>query len=287
MSEKMTRINEINICTESFGNPNKPTILLINGAMNSMVYWDEEFCQRLAHTGRYVIRFDNRDVGRSTTYDPGTSNYTVVDMANDALSVLDAYNIKQAHLVGMSLGGMIAQVVAYHNPERILSMTTISSSLFGSDDSERDLPEMDQGLLAYHAKGAQLNWSDEEAVINYMVEGSSMLCGSKHTFDAERARKLATQDFRRANNLLSMFNHAMLTGVDFYEDKIKSIHVPTLVIHGTEDTILPYEHGLALTNELPNSSLLTLEGTGHEIHSDDWDTIINAIVDHTTGTKTV
>lgn len=285
MNEKMTRINGINICTESFGNPTNPAILLINGATNSMVYWDEEFCQRLADEGRYVIRFDNRDVGRSTTYEPGTTNnYTVVDMANDALGVLDAYHIKQAHLVGMSLGGMISQVIAYHNPERILSMTTISSSLFGADENDRDLPGMDPSLFEFYAKGATVDWSNQEAVIDHLVEGAKILCGSNHLFDEERARKLTTQDVQRANNLLSMFNHATLTGNDFYEDKIKDIQVPTLVIHGTEDTILPYEHGLALVNELPNSTLLTLEGSGHEIHFDDWDTIINAIVAHTSRT---
>jgi len=287
MSEKIFKINGIDICTESFGNPTKPAILLINGAMNSMVYWDEEFCQQLADAGRYVIRFDNRDVGRSTTYDPGTTNYTVVDMANDAVGVLDSYNIQQAHLVGMSLGGMIAQVVAYNSPERVLSMTTIASSLFGANENDRNLPEMDPNLFKYHAKGTTLDWSNEEAVVDYLVEGAKMLCGSKHIFDEERVRKQTTQDFKRANNLLSMFNHSTLTGIDFYEDKIKEIKVPTLVIHGTEDTILPYEHGLALVNELPNSMLLTLEGTGHEIHSDDWDKIINAIFDHTSVTKAV
>ncbi|CAM4222518.1 acetyltransferase [Bacillus manliponensis] len=287
MTEKIFEINGINICTESFGDSTQPAVLLINGAMNSMVYWDEEFCQRLADGGRYVIRFDNRDVGRSTTYEPGTSNYTVIDMANDAIGVLDAYNIDRVHIVGMSLGGMIAQVVAFNNPHKVLSMTAISSSLFGSDDNDRGLPEIDESLFAYHAKGATLDWSDEESVINYLVEGSKMLCGSNHTFDEKRARKLTTQDFKRANSLLSMFNHAMLTGDEYYEDKIKEINAPALVIHGTDDIILPYEHGVALSKELPNASLLTLEGTGHEIHFDDWDKIIHAILKHTSSVRTL
>ncbi|MBD1372415.1 alpha/beta hydrolase [Hazenella sp. IB182357] len=281
MSEVMLKINGINICTESFGDQTKPAILLINGAMNSMVYWDEAFCQLLADTGRYVIRYDNRDVGRSTTYEPGTSNYTVVDMANDAIGILDAYSVQRAHLVGMSLGGMIAQVISYNHPNRILSMTLISSSLFGADENNRDLPEMDPRLLEYHTKGASLDWSNEDAVVDYLVEGARMLCGPSRVFDEERFCKQATQDFQRSNHIQSMFNHAMLTGNDFYEDKMQDIQVPALVIHGTKDTILPYEHGLALVNELPNSTLLALEGTGHEIHSDDWNTIIQAISHHT------
>ncbi|MED2497904.1 alpha/beta hydrolase, partial [Bacillus thuringiensis] len=137
MTEKIIKINEIDICTESFGDSADPAVLLIMGAMCSMVYWDEEFCQQLADTGRYVIRYDNRDVGRSTTYKPGSSHYTVVDMADDAIGVLDAYHIDEAHIVGMSLGGMIAQIVALRNPQRVLSITLIASGIFGSEDNNR------------------------------------------------------------------------------------------------------------------------------------------------------
>lgn len=281
MSEKIFKINGIDICTESFGHPANPAVLLIMGAMCSMVYWDDEFCQQLANTGRFVIRYDNRDVGRSTAYEPGTSNYNVVDMAVDAVGILDAYQIEQAHLVGMSLGGMIAQVVAVRYPQRVLTLSLMSSSLFGSDDNNRNLPPMDETILAYHANAATLDWSDEKAVANYLVAGSKILCGSNHTFDEKRAFQQVKKEINRANNLLSMFNHALLKGDDFYEDKIKEITVPALVIHGTEDTILPFEHALALVDEIPNSFLVTLKGTGHETHSDDWATIINAISNHT------
>jgi len=279
--EKINKINGIDICTESYGNPTHPAVLLIMGAMCSMVYWDEEFCQRLANTGRYVIRFDNRDVGRSIAYEPGNSQYTVIDMADDAVGVLDAYGIDQAHIVGMSLGGMIAQIIAIKHPSRVLTLTLIASSIFGSDDNNRDLPPMDKSILDYHANAGTINWSDEEVVTNYLVTGSRLLCGSKHTFDEKRVNKQVTTEIKRANNLLSMFNHSLLKGDTSYEGKLKGITVPTLIIHGTEDKILPYEHGLALTNEIPNATLLTLEGTGHEIHSDDWDNIINALSIHT------
>lgn len=281
MNEKIIKINEIDICTESFGNSEDPAVLLIMGAMCSMVYWDEEFCQQLANTGRYVIRYDNRDVGRSTTYEPGSSHYTVVDMADDAVGVLDAYHIDEAHIVGMSLGGMIAQIIALRNPQRVLSIALIASGIFGSEDNNRNLPPIDEKILANHANGAKLNWSDEESVANYLVTGSSLLCGSKHKFDEKRAYKQVEKEIKRANNLLSMFNHSLLKGDDSYEGKLKGINIPTLVIHGTEDTVLPYEHGLALVNEIPHALLLTLEGSGHEIHCDDWVHIINAISNHT------
>jgi pimeloyl-ACP methyl ester carboxylesterase len=202
-------------------------------------------------------------------------------MADDSVGVLDAHGIDRAHFVGMSLGGMIAQIVAIRYPQRIQTMTLIASSLFGSDENVRGLPPMDQKILDYHAGGATLNWSDEETVANYLVEGSRLLCGSKHEFDEKRVYKQVTSEIKRANNLLSMFNHAHLKGDDFYEGKLTKITVPTLVIHGTEDTVLPYEHGVALANEIPNATLLPLSGSGHEIHFDDWDTIINAISNHT------
>ncbi|MCY9021243.1 alpha/beta fold hydrolase [Priestia megaterium] len=281
MSEKINKINGIDICTETFGNPQNPAVLLIMGAMCSMVYWDEEFCQQLADTGRYVIRYDNRDVGRSIVYEPGSSNYTVIDMADDAVGVLDSYHIDEAHIVGMSLGGMIAQIMALRHPQRVLSITMIASGIFGSDANNRNLPPMDEKILAYHANGAKLNWSDEESVANYLVAGSALLCGSKHKFDEQRAYKQVEKEIKRANNLLSMFNHAFLKGDDSYEGKLKEIDVPALVIHGTQDIVLPYEHALALVNEIPNALLLSLKGSSHEIHFDDWDRIINAISNHT------
>ncbi|KFM98693.1 putative esterase [Bacillus clarus] len=281
MSEKIFQTNEIDICTESFGDPAHPAILLIMGATCSMVYWDEEFCEKLAQTGKFVIRYDNRDVGRSITYEPGTSNYTVTDMANDAIGVLDAYQIDKAHLFGMSLGGMIAQIAAVKHPQRITTLTLLASSIIGSDDNTRDLPPIDERILTHHANGAKLDWTDKDSVAQYLVTGSRLLCGAKHKFDDERAYKQVKQEIERANNLLSMFNHALLTGDDSYEGALKKIHVPVLVIHGTEDTALPLEHGLALIDEIPNSKLLTLEGTGHENHSDDWEQIINAVSKHT------
>ncbi|GGE62006.1 alpha/beta fold hydrolase [Priestia taiwanensis] len=281
MGEQINDINGITICTESFGNKANPAILLIMGATCSMVYWDDEFCKRLANTGYFVIRYDHRDVGRSITYTPGSSNYTVIDLANDALGVLDIYNIEQAHIIGMSLGGMIAQIMAVNKPERIQTLTLIASCLYGAEENDRDLPPMDERIFIFHKKGATLDWSDKEAVIDYLVEGSSLMCGPKHPFDKERVEKQVRTEVQRANNILSIFNHTSLTGDDYYEGKIKEISAPTLIIHGTGDTMLPYAHGIALAEEIPHASLLPLEGTGHEIHFNDWDTIIEAIVNHT------
>jgi pimeloyl-ACP methyl ester carboxylesterase len=280
MNEKIDKINGIDICTESFGNEMHPAILLIMGATYSMVYWDDEFCQRLADKGRYVIRYDNRDVGRSVTYPPGESHYTVTDMAADAIGVLDTYHINEVHVVGMSLGGMIAQIMAVKNSKRLLSMTLIASSPIGDYDG-RNLPTIDESIFSYHSNGDKVDWSDEESVADYLVTGASLLSGPKHKFDKNRSYKQVLTEIRRADNLLSMFNHTLLTDDGDYDGELKKLIVPILVVHGTKDIVNSYEHGLALANEIPNATLLTLEGTNHEIHFDDWDTIINAILKHT------
>ncbi|GIO24791.1 alpha/beta fold hydrolase [Oceanobacillus sp. J11TS1] len=279
MSEKMISVNGVNICTECFGDSNNPAILLIMGANASMVWWDVDFCERLAATGRYVIRYDNRDVGKSTYYEPGQIGYTIVDLVDDATGILDAYNIKEAHVVGMSLGGMVAQILALRHAKRVSTATLIATTAIGS--RRTDLPHIDTKILEYHSAANTVNWDDQESAVKYMVKSWQLLNGSKHDFDEKRIYELARTDFNRANNLLSQFNHALLKGGDEYASQLKDIKVPILVIHGTEDRVLPYEHGKVLSKEIPNSKLLTLEGVGHEIHYQDWDTIIDAIFSHT------
>ncbi|MGQ3378014.1 alpha/beta fold hydrolase [Priestia endophytica] len=276
MNEQILKMDKVEICTESFGNPEKPAVLLIMGAMSSLDWWDEDFCIRLAEHGRFVIRYDHRDLGRSTTYTPGTSNYTITDLADDAIGVLDAYSIEQAHIVGMSLGGMIGQILALRYPERICSLTLIASSVFGIEMEK--LPPMDQCILDYHSKSASIDWSNREEVVHYLAGGWKTLSGAK-PYEKERVYKLAEREADRAKQLPSRFNHALLQGGDQYYDRSNEISIPALIIHGTEDPALSYEHGLALAKAIPHAKLITLEGTGHEIHSEDWEQMIKSIVE--------
>ena len=131
MTEKIIRFNDVHICTESFGEINNPTILLIMGATASMIYWEEEFCKRLSNQGFHIIRYDNRDVGKSITYEYGHPEYTFEDLADDAIQVLDAYKVDKAHIVGMSMGGIITQIIALKHPSRVLTISL----------NEKDLPE--------------------------------------------------------------------------------------------------------------------------------------------------
>lgn len=273
--EKILKINGVDICAESFGDRNDPAALLIMGAMASMIWWDEEFCKRLAERGRYVIRYDNRDVGRSTAYEPGTINYDIADMAEDAVGVLAALGIERAHFIGMSLGGMISQIVALKYPEKVLSLSFIAS---GGLFSDPELPSINQNVLDYHSKGSGIDWSDRSETVEFMVGGWRLLSGSGRKFIDGEARKLAETEFDRANNLQSMFNHAQLKGGEEYTDRMNEIKSPTLIIHGTDDPVLPYQHALALKKAIRNSRLVTLDGVGHEIHRDDWDRIVEELI---------
>ena len=279
MPERIINIDEIEICAESFGAPADPAVLLMMGATASMAWWDAEFCRKLAARGRFVIRYDNRDVGRSTFYEPGTINYSVEDLTADAVGVLDAYGVEKAHLVGMSLGGMLAQLAAVLYPKKVLTLTMIASSVFGADNPE--LPPMDERILEFHGRAGEIDWTDQKAVADYLVGGWRLLSGAGRKFDEDEAYRLAETEIKRANNLLSMFNHAQLGGGEQYTEKIKEIKIPALVIHGTSDRALPFEHGQAIVSEIPGARLLTLEGAGHEIHRDDWDAIIDAVIEQT------
>ncbi len=276
MNELLIKSDGIEICSDSFGERGNPAILLIMGAQSSLIWWEEEFCQCLADTGRFVVRYDNRDVGRSTTYESGHPDYTFEDMADDAIRVLDAYKIDQAHIVGMSMGGMLTQMIALRHPDRVLTVTLLATSNFAPD-----LPPMEEKLMDYFSNMEAIDWTNEQSVVDFVVERSRILVGSKHPFDENKVYQLAKKEWKRSNNMASMNNHAMLSGGESYLARTGEINVPTLVIHGTEDPIIPYEHGKHLANEIQGAVLLTLEGAGHELHYDDWDLIIDSISRHT------
>ena len=277
MTEKIIRFNDVHICTESFGEINNPTILLIMGATASMIYWEEEFCKRLSNQGFHIIRYDNRDVGKSITYEYGHPEYTFEDLADDAIQVLDAYKVDKAHIVGMSMGGIITQIIALKHPSRVLTISLIMTSNFDSS-----LPKKDNKVTKALSELKIRNWQDKDEVVECFIKKSKVLIGSKHIFDEEKIRRLYEEEFDRAINLQSMENHGFIKGWGSYLSRTNEINAPTLVIHGTEDTIIPYEHGIHLSEVIPNAVLVTLEGTGHELHHDDWDEIINAISKHAT-----
>ncbi|RWB03274.1 alpha/beta hydrolase [Mesorhizobium sp.] len=289
----MTKAAEPEIVSQTFGDPAHPPMLLIMGAMASMLWWPEAFCRKLAGNGLFVIRYDNRDTGRSTKYAPGEPPYTFDDMVDDAIRVLDNHGIAKAHVVGMSMGGMIAQLVALKYPSRIISLTAISTSPIGIDTSH--LPGTSDAYMKHSAEGAKVDWSDRAQVVDYIVKDAHAIAGTAHPFDGKRTRAFVEQDYDRSGGFLSATNHFMLKsgedrggedrgsedrGSEDCKGRLHDLKVSLLVIHGTADPIFPVEHGAALAEAVAGARLVRIEGGGHELHPDDWATIVDAIVAH-------
>jgi pimeloyl-ACP methyl ester carboxylesterase len=202
-------------------------------------------------------------------------------LIDDVVGVLDVYGVDRAHLFGWSMGGIITQLVALKYPERVITMTVMMSKPFALVNP--DVPAVEsEAFLSYFANSSTLDWADEAAVIDYTVEGWRLTsAGSKHPFDEISIWTMATEEVKRANNPLSANNHALLTGGDRYFNRLGEINIPTLIIHGTVDPMINYQNGVALAAEIPGATLLTLEGTAHELPRNDWNIIIDAITKHT------
>jgi pimeloyl-ACP methyl ester carboxylesterase len=262
--ERIVRANGVDICVETFGDPADPPILLIMAGAASMDWWEDGFCERLMAGSRFVIRYDHRDTGRSVSYEPGAAPYSLRDLAEDAVGLLDTFGLESAHLAGMSVGGWIGQLVALDHPDRVASLTLISTSpTAGSSDP--DLPDMAEELQAFFAQEPpEPDWSDRDAVIDYIVEGERPFAGSR-PFNEAAIREIAARVFDRTTNLASSItNHAGIDTGERWRERLGEVSAPTLVIHGTEDPMFPYGNAVALANEIPGAQLLTLERVGHE-----------------------
>ena len=275
----MMKPDEVQIASQTFGDPRDPALLLIMGAMASMLWWPEALCRKLAGEGRFVIRYDNRDTGLSTKYAPGAASYTFDDMADDAVGVLDSHGIRSAHVAGMSMGGRIAQLVALKHPSRVISLTVISSSPVGIDTSH--LPGTTEAYMEHSAAGADVDWSSRDQVVGFVVKDAQAIAGTVHPFDEAGTRAFVEQDYDRSGGFLSATNHFMLKGGADWKGRLHEIKAPLLVIHGTADPIFPVEHGAALAEAVPGGLLVRIEGGGHELHPQDWATIVAAITAHT------
>jgi pimeloyl-ACP methyl ester carboxylesterase len=278
VAERMIEANGVELCTEPFGESADPPILLIMGMSGSMLWWEEGFCRMLAEGGRFVIRYDHRDTGRSVTYQPGRPGYTGADLVADAAGVLDAYRTPAAHVVGVSMGGALAQLLALDFPERVTSLVLISTSL--ALPEKRALPRSAEELARFVAS-MEVDWSDAESVIEYLVAYSRVLAGGRRPFDEAGVRELARRDAERARDFAAAQNHGVLPDDGSSREPLSSIAAPTLVIHGTADPMFPLEHGEALVEEIPGARLLQLEGAGHGVDRADWETIVDAILEHT------
>ena len=277
---------------DTFGDASNPALLLIMGLGAQMIHWDEAFCQQLADKGHFVIRHDNRDVGLSTKLDdapavdmielmtnlaqgkPPAVPYTLDDMANDSVGLLDALEIKQAHICGASMGGMIAQLVACNHPTRALSLTSIMSTT-GNSEMPSATKEAQEALTA--PRPDSLEESIERAISNARVIGSKGF-----ELDVAKTTERAIQAFERSFYPIGVARQmAAIAANGDRRARLNKLDLPALVIHGTDDCLVPIEGGRDTHENIKNSKFLEVKGMGHDLPEGAWDDIIKAICELT------
>lgn len=283
MNERIISSGDAEICTEAFGNPDNPALLLVIGASASMLRWDEQLIARFTAAGYYAIRFDNRDTGQSSTYPHGEPPYTLSDMAADAIAVLDAYHIEKAHVMGRSMGGMITQHLALDYPERIITATLIystpSNSIAGGCEDE--LPGMTEALIKANQEIARTDGTAAEQTMR-QVKQQEVLHGSQFPFDADKGTALVEREKTRAKDFLAgSINHGVaIRNSDNWRSRLSEITTPTLIIHGTEDPIFQMAHAEALAAEINDSEVLWITGMGHVLPEAVWDIFVPRVLKH-------
>ncbi len=284
--------NGIQIEYETFGDGAFPALLLIAGNGAQMILWDAEFCELLAQTKLFVIRFDNRDAGLSKKFDEagipdmmavikaaraGTtveSAYSLEDMADDSVGLLGALGIEKAHICGLSMGGMIGQVIAYRHPKHVLSLTAIMATT-GNPDLPQGKPE---AIAAVVAPAPQ----ERDAYVEHFVNTWRRIWSPGFPFEEKRVRRFMEQSYDRSYYPQGMArqNAAIIASGD-RRPLLSTIKVPTLVIHGADDPLIPVDGGKDTARVIPGASLLIINGMGHDLPKGVWGEIVSAIANHT------
>jgi pimeloyl-ACP methyl ester carboxylesterase len=286
VNEQTATVNDgIDVCYESFGDPADPTILLIMGLGTQMLAWHEDFCARLVGHGFHVVRYDNRDSGGSTHLtdhraptlkqlvlrDKRAAAYRLDDMADVAAGLLDHLGVKKAHVVGASMGGMIAQTLAARHPERVLSLVSIMSST-GSRWTGQPAFDVLPVLLKAPPR-------TREAYIDHAVKVFDQVGSKQLERDVEGLREMAGLSFDRRQDPRGTGRQlaAVLASRD-RTAQLRTITAPTLVIHGTKDRLVRPSGGKATAKAIPGARLMMIEGMGHDLPRGAWDQLIDGIV---------
>lgn len=275
---KIISFNNIDINTESFGLKDDPSILLIMGACSSLIWWEEEFCEKLADKGFFVIRYDLRDTGKSTTYSPFSPEYTFFDLADDAIHILDAYSIEKSIIMGMSMGGLITQIIATKYKERVNGIVLLASAYFEKtmDNLLGASGEIDKFIKQYK----NFNFKDDEELLEYAFNQWKTTNKSSRFHDEKHIREMIKEDIKRSIDYNSRLNHFFIK-IDEqalnYILKVRELNIPALIVHGTEDVVVPYEIAQKLKNNILKAHFYTMEGAGHELNSEDYDEVVNKI----------
>jgi pimeloyl-ACP methyl ester carboxylesterase len=284
--------NGLTIEYEVVGDPDRPALLLVMGLGGQLVFWPEEFCSALAERGFFVVRYDNRDVGLSSRIDDApppdilaafqgdtsSASYTLKDMAADAVGLLDALGIDRAHVMGVSMGGMIAQHLAMHYPSRVLSLCSVMSTCRAAMGDDPPSSEASAMLLRPPAR------SREEAVAA-ALEAWRVIGSPGFPFDEARIRDRAAVAYDRCYYPRGFARQlvGILASGD-WTDALAEVDVPTVVIHGAEDPLVRPSWGRATAEAIPGAELLLIPGMGHDLPEGAWPTIIDAFVRNTART---
>jgi pimeloyl-ACP methyl ester carboxylesterase len=287
MSERFCDIGGgISLCYETFGAPGDPPLLLIMGLGMQMIVWSEEFCEQLAGRGFQVVRFDNRDSGRSTRMQgrPPTLGqllrrrirplrYTLSDMAGDAAGLLRELGLAPAHVVGASMGGMIAQALAAQHPAEVRSLVSIMSN---TGDRWRGQPAL--GIYRYLLRRAP---SDRDGFVEHMTRIFSAIGSPGFPHDLDRVRELAGRSYDRGHDPAAAGRQlgAIVASGDRTAE-LRRIAAPTLVIHGAKDRMVRPSGGKATARAIPGARLMLVDGMGHDLPEAAWPQLIDAIAEH-------
>lgn len=294
---RRVNLNGIEIVYDTFGCPEHPAIVLIMGLGNQMIGWRDEFCRQLAARGYYVIRFDNRDAGLSSRLEqagkpgfleltwaylrgkPVAAPYRLEAMALDVVGLLDALGIESAHIVGVSLGGMIAQMVAIDHPQRARTLTLMMTSVL---DRSLPLPKPRTWIVFQSIEKGYAG------AVEHTVKLRRALHGAGFPFDEAAVRDYARALYERSQEPSGTARQwaAILASAPRLRTEAKTIQTPTLVIHGSADPLVPLEHGKFSARVIPNARLEIIEGLGHELPAVVWPRVIEKIVGHTAGSTT-
>lgn len=273
---KVLVINELELWTESFGNKNDPALILIMGSGGQGILWPQAFCEQLASEGYYVIRYDHRDTGLSSSINYSENPYTLLDMTRDLVAIMDHYSLPKAHIVGASMGGVIAMLMAAHYPERvaslILMMTTIDMrpafDAFQGRPTNSSLSGPAEKVLAAAKAVVTPPKTIDEKVASFLAN-LKINYGEKVELDLEASRQMALQVFARMKNPDGAMNHfhACMASFDLCSQAPKAIKAPTLIIHGDCDPVFPLDHAYAIQQAIPHSRLEVIPDMGHGLCS--------------------
>jgi pimeloyl-ACP methyl ester carboxylesterase len=271
-------VNGVGLSVETFGTVGEPAVLLVG------LGWPDGLCEALG--GRYVVRYDLRDTGRSTYVDPDAPAYDLRDLVTDASELLKALDLARAHVVGMGVGGFIAQLLALDHADQVATLTLISTRSVAPGPVDPDLEDHSPALMELFGRPAP-DWTDRDSVVDYMTRSARFLAGSRG-FDEQDVRETAGRVFdragrsakaQRASHLGTVF--AAIDCRPRWRERLGDIAVPTLVIHGDENLFFPHQNGESLAAEIPNATLRTLPGIGQGVPRPTWPTVAEALLKHT------